>query len=56
MRNIVITLTNDTFEKYLFYNLHHEDDPINLNFICEEMLKAFFEKNIKRKVKVKKNG
>lgn len=55
MKNIVISLTNDTFEKYLFYNLHHEDDKIDFNYICEEMLKAFFKNNNKRKVKVKKN-
>lgn len=55
MKCQVIQLTDKTFQRLINYNLENEDDPIDLSYICEETLRAFFEKNIKRKVKVHRN-
>lgn len=52
MKYQVIQLTDKTFQRLINYNLENEGDQIDLSYLCEETLRAFFEKNIKRRSKV----
>lgn len=54
MKYQVIQLTDRTFQQLVNFNLENEDDPIDLSYVCEQTLRAFFDKNIKQKVKVSK--